>query len=108
MTGSASLRGWRLLGLIFCGIGLERLLNAQLVGPLGSDFSMRFSIGLICTVTGLAVIIAWLWGEVTVQARRYAVFSHGIAIRMRTAARLCKFQRSAELNGPRAARPRST
>jgi hypothetical protein len=61
MTGSASLRGWLLLGLIFCGIGLERLLNAQLVGPLGSDFSMRFSIGLICTVTGLAVIIAWLW-----------------------------------------------
>jgi hypothetical protein len=61
MTGSASLRGWLLLGLIFCGIGLERLLNSHLVGPLASDFSMRLSIGLICTVAGLAVIVVWLW-----------------------------------------------
>lgn len=61
MTGSASLRGWLVLGLMFCGVGLERLLNSQLVGPLASDFSLRFSVGLICTVTGFAVIVAWLW-----------------------------------------------
>ncbi len=58
---STSVRGWLVLGLISCGIGLERLLSSQLVGPLASDFSIRISIGLICTATGLALIVAWLW-----------------------------------------------
>lgn len=61
MTGTAGFREWLVLGLVLCGIGLERLLNAQLVGPLATDFVMRFSIGLICTVTGLAMIVAWPW-----------------------------------------------
>jgi hypothetical protein len=60
MPDSAGLRDLMVFGIILCVIGLERLLNAHLVGSLGSDFAVRLSTGLACTVTGVAVIVAWL------------------------------------------------
>ncbi len=54
-------KDWVVVGLVLCGIGLERLLNAQLVGPFAADFLTRLATGLLCTGTGLALIITWLW-----------------------------------------------
>ncbi len=60
MARVVELRGWLLAGMILCAIGVERLINAQLVGPLASDFVVRLTIGVLCTVSGLAAIVAWL------------------------------------------------
>ncbi|HKW95304.1 MAG TPA: hypothetical protein VJX92_25690 [Methylomirabilota bacterium] len=60
MARIVELRGWLLGGTILCAIGLERLVNAGLVGPLGSDFTVRLAIGVACMVIGIAAIVAWL------------------------------------------------
>ncbi len=52
---------WVVVGLVLCGIGFERLLNAHLVGPFAADIVTRLGTGLLCTGTGLALIITWLW-----------------------------------------------
>ena len=54
-------RDWVVVGLVLCGIGLERVLNAHLVGPFGADILTRWATGLLCTGTGLAFVVAWLW-----------------------------------------------
>lgn len=52
---------WVVIGLVLCGIGFERLLNAHLVGPFAWDFPTRLATGLLCAGTGLTLIITWLW-----------------------------------------------
>ncbi len=60
MARVADLSGWLLGGTVLCVIGIERLINAQLVGPFGSDFMVRVTIGVLCTLVGIASIVAWL------------------------------------------------
>lgn len=48
-------------GLALCGIGLERLLSAHIVGPLAADLWIRLGTGLSCTGIGLGLIVTWLW-----------------------------------------------
>jgi hypothetical protein len=57
------LRDGLVAGLVLCGVGGERLLNAHLAGPLAFDITTRFSTGLFCTATGLAVLLASLWAR---------------------------------------------
>lgn len=60
MARIAELRGWLLGGAVLCVIGIERLISAQLVGPFGSDFMVRLTVGVLCTLVGIASILAWL------------------------------------------------
>ncbi len=60
MAPIVEVRGWLIGGAILGAIGLERLVNASLVGPFGSDFTVRLGIGVACTVIGLGAIIAGL------------------------------------------------
>ena len=61
MARIVELRGWLIGGAILCAIGLERLVNAALVGPFGSDFTFRLGIGVACALIGIAAIVAWLF-----------------------------------------------
>ena len=44
-------------GLILLAIGLERLLNVLLLGPLGATDSVRWFLSLACSGTGLLLLV---------------------------------------------------
>ncbi len=59
MSQSITLKELLVAGLGLLGIGLERLLNAYLIGSQATDFSMRFFIGaLFSTAGGLLLVLA--------------------------------------------------
>jgi hypothetical protein len=45
------------IGLVLLAIGLERLLNVLLLGPLGATDSVRWFLSLACTGTGLLLLV---------------------------------------------------
>ncbi len=45
-------------GLVLLAIGLERLLNVLLLGPLGAADSVRWFVSLVCSGAGLLLLIA--------------------------------------------------
>lgn len=59
MLGRGVVRDWLIAGLVLCGIGLERLLNAHLVGRAAVDFAPRVAIGGLCAGIGLVLILGW-------------------------------------------------
>jgi hypothetical protein len=61
MAGRVARKDWLVIGLALCGIGLERLLSAHLVGPFAADLWIRLGTGLYYTGIGLGLIITWLW-----------------------------------------------
>lgn len=66
MASSVTASGLRAGGLVSLGVGLERLLNAYLVGMQTADFSTRFFIGVLCGAIGvLLVALASPWGQKT-------------------------------------------
>ena len=45
-------------GLVLLAIGLERLLNVLLLGPLGAADSVRWFLSLACSGAGLLLLVA--------------------------------------------------
>jgi hypothetical protein len=57
MSPSIGTRPLALAGFILLAIGLERLLNSFLVGVQWADHSVRLLLGLLCSGTGIVVLI---------------------------------------------------
>lgn len=60
MSGSTIQKRFLLTGLVSFTIGLERLLNAALLGPQTADSSTHLTIGLVCSVVGILLLAVTL------------------------------------------------
>ena len=57
MSHSITLKELLVAGLGLLGIGLERLLNAYLIGSQAGDLSTRFLIGVLCSAAGGLLLV---------------------------------------------------
>lgn len=57
MSQSITLKELLVAGLGLLGIGLERLLNAYLIGTHAADLSTRFLIGVLCSTAGSLLLV---------------------------------------------------
>ena len=57
MSASIGAKGLAVTGLVLLAIGLERLLNSFLVGDHWGDHSVRLLLGLLCSGTGIFLVV---------------------------------------------------